>query len=580
MKLNKLTFLMTACFAFFIIAGLSSCRKYELEPVDWFGRELVFDTMDANATVAAFFFDEIYNYIPGGFTRIGGDFLDASTDDAVPSRNNTLIEYYAKGQVSVVNNPDPYWANSYFGIRKATLFLANIDKVAMPDPVQDPSRFASEKLRRQYWRAEARFLRAYFYWELLKRYGGVPLLGDRLLTLEDDIEIPRNTFDDCVNYIVSECDKVKDSLRKEPIAEWGRVPRGAAVALKCRVYLYAASPLYNGGGIETDPAKKALTGYLSADPGRWQKVIDAAEEFKALGFYGLQPTFSTVFTTKQNTEVIFAKQSANSTNLETTQSPVGYNTASVTSQGLTSPSQNLADAFLMRSTGLPASQTGSGYNPANPFAANSKDSRFDATFFYNGVRWLSRPVETNEGGKDKPNVANVQVQTKTGYYLRKFLGDFTNSTSFSSTSHNFIHFRYAEILMNYAEALNEMGRVEDAVNQVKLIRARASVAAGTNTRYGIKVGITQAEMRDLIRNERRIEFAFEEHRFWDVRRWKIASQVLNTVINGMKITGSGTSLTYQVVPVTSIFFTNRLYHMPLPFDEITKNRNLVQNEGW
>ncbi|MCU0405107.1 MAG: RagB/SusD family nutrient uptake outer membrane protein, partial [Chitinophagaceae bacterium] len=182
--------------------------------------------------------------------------------------------------------------------------MQNIGKV----PIVQTADSTAAKLTRQYWRAEARFIRALMYFELLKRYGGVPLVGDKIFTLEDDLQIPRNNFEECVNYIVNECNVVKDSLRKEPIlsADWGRIPRGAAMALKCRVLLYAASPLFNGGGVETDPEIKVLTGYPTADPNRWQAVIAAAEELRALNFYGLvssgSPTaFASIFTTKSNT---------------------------------------------------------------------------------------------------------------------------------------------------------------------------------------------------------------------------------------------------------------------------------------
>lgn len=557
----------------------SSCRKLELEPKDWFGKDLVFDTMDVNGTIANFNLNDIYNYIPGGFNRIGGDFLDAATDDAIPSRNNTLVEYFTNGRISVLNNPDAYFGNSYYGIRRVNIFLANINNVALPDTGSTNPTYASTVLLRQYWRAEARFLRAFFYWELLKRYGGVPLIGNRIFTLDDDLQIPRNTFEECVNYIVSECDAVKDSLRKEPVADndWGRVPRGAAIALKCRVLLYAASPLFNGGGSESDPAKKALTGYVNNDPARWQKVIDAAEEFKAIGYYTLQASYTSLFTTKKNTEVIFQKQSSNNSGLETSQSPVGFNTSSLTSQGLTSPTQNLVDAFPM-ANGLGINETGSGYSASNPY--NGRDPRLAATVFYNGTTWLKRKVETFEGGLDKPNSSAIPVQTKTGYYLRKFLADFSNSTTFSNQSHNFIIFRYAEILLNYAEALNEMGRTEDAVKEILSIRKRAGITAGTSNRYGIKAGITQDEMRTLIRNERRIELAFEEHRFWDVRRWKTAAQDLNGTVYGMKITNNAGVFTYEKVPVKSLLFSNKLYHLPIPYDETTKNLKLIQNEGW
>jgi hypothetical protein len=436
-----------------------------------------------------------------------------------------------------------------------------------------------------YWKAEARFLRAFFYWELVKRYGGVPLLGDTVLDQDASTQRPRNTFEQCVNYIVSECDSVKGNARPDAIADadWGRVTKGAALALKCRVLLYAASPLFNGGGIETDPVKKALTGYPAADPSRWQKVITAAEELNALNYYKLVTTgtptaFASVFTTKRSTEIIFSKQVPNSVNLENSQSPVGYIASNTRSQGLTSPTQNFVDAFPMVN-GMMAGETGSGYNAAAPYA--NRDPRLAATVFYNGLPWLNRAVQLYEGGLDKPNnTAVATVQTRTGYYLRKFLGNFASGTSYSSQSHNFPIFRYAEIILNYAEALNEVGRTEDAVTQIKLLRARAGITAGTNTRYGIKAGITQTEMRTLIQNERRIELAFEEHRFWDIRRWKIADQVLTTPLNGMKVTADGSNLSYQVFPVLTPSFPIRLYHMPIPYDELTKNTALIQNEGW
>jgi len=539
-----------------LATSVSSCRKVETEPRDWFGEELVFDTLDRLGTVAAFNLNDLYNYIPGGFNRINGDFLDAASGDAIPSRNNTLVQYYTNRSVSVLNNPDPYWANSYYGIRRANIFMQNIGKV----PIRP---ITADTLTRQYWRAEARFIRCFMYWELLKRYGGVPLVGDNIFTIYDDLQIPRNTFAQCVDYIVSECNIVKDSLRKEPISDgdWGRIPRGAAIALKCRVLLYAASPLFNGGGLETDPVKKALTGYLTADPNRWLAVIAAAEELKALNYYNVFPTtppanaatattnFISVFTTKKNVDIIFARQTNNNTVLENTQAPIGYS-GTASSQGLTSPTQNFADAFPMLNGQQPFNPDGtinaaSGYNINAPYY--NRDPRFSAILFFDSLTWLGRRVETFEGGLDKPNSSAIAVQTKTGYYLRKFLGNFPTGTTYSNQSHNFPIFRFAEIVLSYAEALNEVGRVEDAVTQIKLIRSRGGIQAGANTRYGIKVGITQDEMRVLIRNERRIELSFEEHRFWDLRRWKAGATDLSGPLYGMKI---------------------------------IKNRALIQNEGW
>jgi starch-binding outer membrane protein, SusD/RagB family len=584
MNKTKLIFI-TLSITFVVALSTTSCRKLESEPRDWFGADVVFDTLDRLGTVAAFNLNDLYNYIPPGFNRVAADFLDAASGDAIPSRNNTVVEYYTNGFMSVLANPDPYWANSYYGIRRANIFLKNIGNV----PIVQTADSTAAKITRQYWRAEARFIRCFLYFELLKRYGGVPLIGNNIYTLNDDLQIPRNTFAECVDYIVSECNIVKDSLRKEPIpdADWGRVPRGAAIALKCRVLLYAASPLFNGGGFETDPVKKALTGYPTPDPNRWQAVIAAAEELRALNYYNLHSSgtpnaFAALFTTKKNVEIILAKQSTNNTSLENSQAPIGY-AGTAASQGLTSPTQNFVDAFPMLNGMQPFNPDGtvngaSGYNATTPYT--SRDPRLDVTVFRNGYNWLSRGVETFEGGLDKPNTAGVAVQTKTGYYLRKFLGNFPTGSTYSNQSHNFPIFRYAEILLNYAEALNEVGRVEDAVTQIKAIRTRAGITAGANTRYGIKVGITQDEMRELIRNERRIELSFEEHRFWDVRRWKTAPTDLAGALYGTRITKSGTTLTFEKVQVATMTFSNKLYHMPIPYDETLKNRALIQNEGW
>lgn len=564
--LKKQLYIILYCTS--MLALYSGCKRVETEPRDWIKSDLVWDEKDKNATVAGFFLNSVYTYIPGGFNRIDGDYLDAASGDAVPSRLNTAVEYYTNGRISVLNNPDAYWGNSYAGIRAANIFLANIDLVPMAD------------ITKQYWKAEARYIRALMYFELLKRYGGVPLIGDKIFTVEDNLELPRNTYAECVDYIVKECDAIKDNLRSEKGAnyganDWGRIAKGAALALKTRTYLYAASPLFNGGGFEADATKKALTGYPTADASRWQRVIESSEELIGLAYYALQPSFNNAFITNKNTEVILNKQGATNFSVETNNAPSGFATPAV-SNGRTSPTTDFAEAFPMNN-GLPITDAASGYNAANPYV--NRDPRFGFTLFFNGSTWLKRGVQTYDGGLDKPG--GTTVQTKTGFYLRKFMADFSNNTTYTNQYHNFVLFRYAEVLLSYAEALNEVGRTEDAVTQIKLIRARAGITAGANTRYGIPAGISQNDMRTLIKNERRIELAFEEHRFWDVRRWKDAPTVLNGTVNGTKITkNADNSFSYQTIPVATLSFTNKLYHMPVPYSETTKNSKLIQNEGW
>ena len=550
----------------------TACERVETEPRDWIKEDLVWDQQDKNATLAVFFLNDIYNYIPNGFNRIGrannannGDFLDTGAGDAIPSRTNRAVEYYTNGIISVVNNPDPYWGNSYAGIRRVNIFLANIDKVPAT-----PASIAT-------WKAEARYIRAHLYFELLKRYGGVPLIADKVFTIEDNLSLPRNTFEECVNYIKTECDAIKGSLTPEPVSDnnWGRIPRGAAIALKSRLLLYAASPLFNGGGVSTNPSLKTLNGYASYDVARWQSALDAANELINLNYYALQASYNNIFVVKKNTEIILAKQVANNTDIESFNAPIGYGSPAA-SQGLTSPTQNLVDAFPMNN-GLDITNPLSGYSAQAPYL--NRDPRLALTVFFNGQTWLRRNVETFEGGKDKPG-GNL-VQTRTGYYLRKFMADFATNTTYTNQSHNFPIFRYAEILLNAAEALNELDKTEDAVKRVIDIRKRAGIKAGTDNRYGIKAAISKDELRTLIQNERRIELAFEEHRFWDLRRWKIGESALSGALMGMRITTkTDGTFNYAPVQVGNMVFSKKLYYMPLPYDETLKNPSLIQNEGW
>jgi len=552
-----------------IVATLvtSSCRKFESQPEERTLETDVFDPTDKVGALSTAYLLGIYSFLPTGFNRIDGDILDAATDDALPSSNRSGISLFTNGQLTAANYPDNNWSNSYTIIRRSNVFLNNIGIVPIPADIR----------KRQV--AEARFLRAFAYFELLKRYGGVPLVGDKVFSLADNLDLPRNTFAECVTYIASECDAITPDLPNGSAviaAEFGRIPSEAAMALKCRLYLYAASPLFNGGGFESNAEVKALTGYPTADASRWQQVITAAEALIAKGYYKL-PTgtgttvYSAVFTTKINTDIIFSKQSANSTTLENANAPVGY-VAPATSNGRTSPTQDFVNAF----TNL----NGTAFTGSTTSAAQyeNRDPRLKSILFYNGVQWLGRAVQTYEGGLDKPNLA-FKTQTKTGYYMRKFMADFASSTTYSNQSHNFPYFRFAEVLLNYAEALNEVGRVEDAVKQMNLVRARAGITAGTGSRYGIRIGVTQDELRELIKNERRIELSFEEHRFYDLRRWKMGS-VLSGTLKGVQLTLDGTTLNMVNQDVANIVFQNKYYHMPIPYGEIIRNTKLIQNEGY
>jgi hypothetical protein len=391
------------------------------------------------------------------------------------------------------------------------------------------------------------------------------------------LKIPRNTFAECVAYITSECDAIAPLLRTEAFINQsantgllGHATTGCALALKARTLLYAASPLNNP----------------TNDVTKWQAAADAAKAVITLGSFSLDASFVTAFTNRADKEVILAFQQAKNATLETAQSPVGYTTDIYTSNGLTSPTQELVDAFptikgLPITADIKSGANTTGYDAANPYA--NRDPRLGYTVFYNGQQWLGRAVQTFEGGLDKPG--GTLVQTKTGYYLRKFLPDLSTASAYATTDHNFIIFRYAGVLLDYAEALNEAGGAGNtalAYTQLEAIRKRAGITAGTGSLYGLTAGMSQSQMRDAIHLERRIELAFEEQRFWDERRWLTAQTDFNKPLHGVTITQTNPGVfTYTPKTVGSIsFIAPKMYLYPIPYSELQADKALTQNPGW
>lgn len=564
-----------------VLFGVASCKKdYEKIPLEKVTIDYVFDKDDSLGTNARTYLNSIYaRLLPANsnYNRVGGDLLDAASDDAISSSATNIsdVQKIATG----VYNPysritsDMFFAEYYATIRAANIFVNNIDIV----PIND-KRFNTPPNLHQtsILKSEARFLRAFAYFEMLKRYGGVTLMGNKVNQLEDKIELPRNSFEECVNYIVSEVDAIKDSLLSYPVsnpsAESHRVTKGAAMALKARTLLYAASPLFNGENIQPE---SRLTGYTDFKADRWAAASKAARDIMLLGSYQLIPNALDVFLTQNNSEIMFFRQGGNNDGVEKTNGPFGFG-LQIGGSGSTSPSQGLVNAFLMND-GKTIGES-SVYNASNPYA--NRDPRLAMTILYNGARWLNKNIETFEGGINKPG--GIDQQTRTGYYMRKFMGKFESASQYSATNHDFIYFRYAEVLLNFAEAENEFNNPTDEVYEaIKSLRRRAGILPGTDSSYGLKVNMTKLEMREVIRNERRIELAFEEHRFWDIRRWKIANNVMNKPIQGMRIVKTEQALNFNIVDVFNPVFTApKMYLYPFPYDEVLKNGNMVQNPGW
>ncbi|RQO65248.1 RagB/SusD family nutrient uptake outer membrane protein [Pedobacter sp. KBW06] len=542
----KLYGLLTAVL---LVLLISSCEKDVLTqlPVERTDLSDIFNPKDKEGTLIEEYLAGVYAQLPTGFNRIGNNLLDAGTDDALSGNISvTAVDKFKTGQWGPSDLPENPWVACYSAIRRANILLANIGSSGIPDLRKDAIRF------------QARALRSIFYFELVKRWGGVPLLGDKVFGLEDDLQLARNSRAECVDYILSECEFLKDKLPATLTAgELGRISKGTIFALKSRLLLYEASPLYN-------PSNDLL---------KWQAAAKAADDLIKLNSYSLETNLSTLFTTRSNKEFILAYQQADNTTIESLNEPPGYKRGG---QGQTNPTQNLVDAFPM-ANGKGIDEPGSGYSAADPY--KNRDPRFYLTIFHNGYSWLGTPVETFTGGKNNTRIG-IGTGTKTGYYMRKFMTTSGSATGFSNATHNFPIFRYAEILLNYAEAQNEQLAAPDAsvYKAVNDIRKRAGITvlltAGS---------LSKEQMRTMIRNERRIELAFEEHRFWDIRRWKIAETVLNGTLKGMKITmNPDKTLSYDpnMVVQTVTFDAARMYLYPVPYLEIQKNSALVQNQGW
>jgi hypothetical protein len=574
-----------------ILFFLSSCTdNYESAPVEQYSIDFVFSKTDSAGVEAKRFLNDIYLLLNNGHNRVGSDYLDAASDDAISIDDNAPDVYkLAIGRYSASSliTSDMKWSDYYTGIRRANIFIKNIDVV----PFNYMYKNALGEMRPLNYtlKAEARFLRAYFYFELVKRYGGVPLMGDSIYVLGDNMELPRNKFSDCIDYIVNELDTIENDLRSYPIEDataYAHVPtKEACEAFKSRVLLYAASPLFNENPIE---AGNELVGYASYDKERWNKAAEAAKTFidsygpNGNGAFRLSPDFRDTFlgfyNTSTNPEMIFFVQGSNDTSVETNNGPLGF-TGNALGKGRTLPTQNLVDAFPMKDGKAIDESSKYTYDPSKPY--DNRDPRLNYTVLHNGSQWLGSVLQTYQGGANNPS-SSAQY-SKTSYYMCKFMGKYASSgTVYGNNYHLWVVFRYAEILLNYAEAENEYLSAPsvDVYNAIIELRKRVGIEAGDDNLYGLKPKMTQSEMRTVIQNERRIEMAFEEQRYWDIRRWRLAENIFTNPLKGMVIVSSLGSLSFNEVDVLSVTFDTKRYLYPIPYSEVIKNKNMIQNPKW
>ena len=541
---------------------LSSCNGFlDREEDSFIDKTATFDSYNRTKQYLTY----AYTLLPDGLNRFSREAMLASaTDDAEFAIESAEIQQLNNGSWNALNNPDDVWNRYFSGISKCCTLLENTNHVNLDISRLDPDKqveYANSLKDIRMWRAEARFLRAYFHFELLKRYGPIPIVTSTLSINGNYENTPRPTMKEVVDFIAKECDIAADTLELTPWRNvndaFGRATKGAALALKSRLLLYAASPLYVDFG-DTNETNKPT------DVALWKSAADAAKAVIDLNQYELASSYADLFKNDfQNKEYIFVRRYAANSDFEKSNFPVSFG-----GKGGTNPSQNLVDDYEMLN-GTPVDWNDPA-KAAQPF--ENRDARLGATILMNMAPFKGKKVATYPEGADASPNPNA---TKTGYYLRKFLNEDVNiQTGGSSSGHVVPLFRLAEIYLNYVEALNECDPTNpDIALYLNKVRNRASLPNVS--------ALSQEQMRAVIQHERRVELAFEEHRSWDVRRWKIASSTLGTPLMGVQIERKPLGgYTYMPVKVEQRVFQPKMYWYPIPQSEVLKLKQWKQNNGW
>ncbi|HBI57782.1 MAG: RagB/SusD family nutrient uptake outer membrane protein [Duncaniella sp.] len=539
-----------------------------------------------------YFHNDTYNFLLHGANRINGSWLDAATDLAETSfaSGGTLTtfnigNYYGNaGAAELVS----VWESRYRGIRKCNRVLNDMDRVPY-----DITRTAEEnEALRATTRAEARTFRAWFYWELFLRYGPVPVITD-VLDPDDDMITPyknRPTIKEyVVDFVLKELQESEPDLLNYADA-WssnriGRLSQPMSRALQSRILLYMASPRY--------AQESGIT---------WQQAADAAKKFiddysSNFGLFAeenLSPSdnyanalLRTQYTGNNNEVIFFRNDVVINWSGIMQDTPVGEG-----GNGGNCPSQNLVDMYDMvdgsspftsydvtgapvYSGGVPTVNAASGYSDADMWS--NRDPRLAATILYQGQPWgtmrVGATIDVRPGMADNPT-GNANA-TPTGYYMRKYIPASILASNHAGTAYRlWTIIRYAEILLNYAEALNEVqGPCQEVYDMLDMVRHRAGITGSVADRADLA---GKDAMRNFIHKERTVEFAFEEHRPWDVRRWNCAVEALSRPIYGVNVAMDGT-VTRKVAQ--NRVFEPRMYLYPIPETEVWKT-DIENNPGW
>ena len=556
-----------------------------------------------NAEMAQGVLLSVYNDVMTGPDAWDGNFLDAATDNALTRNNSSSVYRAGQGGFSYSNNPLGNWSGCYNMFQKIHTFL---DKGLTNDVCYSMTNADDDRKIKQRLKGEAIFLRAWCGFQLLQMYGGKTddgsVLGypivTRFITPEESSHpenFTRNTYEECVKQIADDCETAMSLLPLTYSGDneilgnklFGRASGLAAAALKARVLVYAASPSYQPDNIVR---LNGMGDYTVVDPvayrAKWERAALYAYEVLQMSgmttYAALKPKELYDGRDDQSAEFLFRTFVGNVHGIEERHYPPFYY-----GNAQTVPSHNLAAAFPAKN-GFPINDDRSLYDEENPYAC-VRDNRFNVNLYYQGRKFGANDsyIDVSAGGKDS-DYFNEKA-SRSGYYLAKFvntdLANFLKPLEVQNSRHYYPMLRRGEVWFNFAEASNEAwgpkvvgpGCTMSAYDVIRTIRKESGGI--TNTTYLDEVAVTTESFRKLIQNERRIEFAFENQRFWDLRRWLMP---LDETISGMKVTrGTEGNDDFEVVPIETRPLNDiRYYYLPLPYEEMRKNPNLVNNKGW
>lgn len=543
------------------LSTLTGCDFLDCDETSVYTIEDITSSYDRTKNLAT----HVYSFLPDGFCNIDGAMQDAGTDDAVHVYQTSDVQRFVNGTWGANAVVDDRWTHYYQGIRAANVFLEEARGLTFED-WQYNDNYENWMKMFQYYEYEVRFLRAYYYFELIRRYRNVPLVTE-VLTVEQANAVHPSSFEEVAAFILRECDELKTLL---PVnfedglmdKETGRITRGAAMALASRLRLYLASPLYSAD-----------------DKEKWKEAARSAYEIigqaSALG-YGLS-SYAALFDERNNTAIenILVRTVAESGTFEQNNFPMGVEGGKTS----TCPTENLVSAYEMKD-GTPFDWNDADMR-ANPY--QDRDPRLAMTIAYNGMQWPGdNTLEVWEGGANALPLNNATV---TGYYLKKYVNNdisFEPGSTVTRRFHSWILFRYGEILLNYAEAMvnafdspayKDEELPMSALEAVNMLRNRSDVQMPP-----YPSNLSKEEFIKRLKNERRVELAFEGHRFWDVRRWNDLEQTAD--IYKVQVTKIGDRVSYDRQLYETRVVEPRMYFYPISNSELFKNGNLRQNEGW